>query len=66
MVNREPSIFAYDVDIYDDMKIMQDLVNEQIIDRKAVSEIIEANITDIQTEHISKENKIFSPNTEKY
>lgn len=69
-----------------DRKMMQDLVNDHILSRKAVGELVAANrnyvagdvtsmgvisdklsfLLDLYPKHISKEDKVFFPNTEHY
>lgn len=70
----------------DDKKMMQDLLNDHIISRKVVGELVAANkiyvtgdlasigviidklsfLLNLYPDHISKEDKVFFQNTEKY
>ena len=70
----------------DDQKMMQDLINDHVISRKVVGELVAAHkkyvvgdvtsmgviidklsfLLNLYPKHISKEDNIFFPNTEKY
>jgi len=80
------SALAHKDMIIDDQKMMHDLVNDHIMSRKIVGELVVANKTyvtgnltsmnviseklalllNLYPEHISKEDKLFFPNTERY